>query len=428
MSRRLEVEQVGELTITVGLVSSYPPRRCGIASFAADLAAAMRRAAPALRVAVVAVDPAWEPWQRQAPFAGGVQALMAIDADRRDQYREAAHWLAEHGCRVVCLQHEYGLFGGPHGSYVLELVDQLPVPLVTTLHTVLRHPVPQQRAILRELARRSRVVVAQARSALELLVRLYEVDARRVVVIPHGTPAFTRWPAESAKAALGLSGRPVLLTYGLIGPGKGIEQALAAVREVAARYPQVVYLVAGQTHPNVRKWMGESYREHLARLAQQLGVGANVRFIDRYLELAELEQLLAAADVYVTPYPNEEQVVSGTLSYALAAGKAVVSTPFRHAREVLSGGRGLLCRFDDPSSMAREILRLLDNPELRRVLEHRAYAFGQSLSWDIVGARYARLLGWVASEQAGREAAPRPAAGVGWASAAATASRWPLVR
>ena len=428
MSRRLRTEDADEQPIAVGLVSSYPPRRCGIASFAADLAAAMRRAQPTVRMAVVAVDPGWERWERQPPYPGGVDDLLAIEADRREQYREAAQWLARLGCDVVCLQHEYGLFGGGHGRYVLDLVEALNVPLVTTLHTVLRHPDPEQRAILTRLARRSRLVVAQARSALELLVRVYEVDPARLVVIPHGTPAFPRRPPEEAKAELGVGRRPVLLTYGLIGPGKGIEQALLAVREVARRYPDVLYLVAGQTHPNVRKWMGESYREHLARLAQELGIASNVHFIDRYLELEELARLLSAADVYLTPYPNEEQVVSGTLSYALAAGKAVVSTPFRYAREVLALGRGLLCRFGDPSSMAREILRLLDSPELRRVLEHRAYAFGQTLSWDIVGGRYVRLLSWVASEGAIREGAPRQAAGVGVGRSAASAVRWPSLR
>ena len=407
--------------LRVGFVSSFPPRRCGIASFTADLAGAIRQANPAVRIAVVAVDPGWERWERQAPYPAGVDEVFAIEAEQREQYWQAAQWLARWGCQVVSVQHEYGLFGGVRGSYILDLVEALRVPVVSTLHTVLRFPDPPQRDVLARLAARSRWVVAQARSAVELLVRVYGVDPGRMVVIPHGTPVFAPRSRERARAALEVEpDRPVLLTYGLIGPGKGIEQALAAVREVARRHPRVLYLVAGQTHPNVRRSMGEAYREHLQNLVLDLGLQDHVRFIDRYLDLEELGLLLAAADVYVTPYPNLEQVVSGTLSYALAAGKAVVSTPFRYAREVLGPGRGLLCQAGDPSSMAREILRVLDSPELRRSLEHRAWSFGQSLRWELVGVRYMRLLQWVAQEAASDSPARR------WAGVAlaGTAASW----
>lgn len=377
--------------LRVGFVSSFPPRRCGIASFTADLAAALRRASQPVRAVAVAVDPGWEVLVRSRPYPGDVEDVYPMVRERREEYPGAAAWLARRGCHVVSLQHEYGVYGGPYGRWVVDFAEALRVPLVTTLHTVLRHPTPDQRAILVRLAQCSRLVVVLARSAVELLERVYGVEASRVVVIPHGTPAFRRVDPARARQALGLGDRPVLLTYGLLSPGKGIEQAIAALVPVARRYPDVLYLVAGQTHPNVRQRMGEAYRERLMQMAAELGVASNLRFVDRYLELEELAELLAAADVYVTPYPNEEQVVSGTLSYALAAGKAVVSTPFRYAREVLGRDRGLLCRFGDAQSMAREILRLLDSPELRRTLERRAFAFGQSMNWEIVAERYVRV-------------------------------------
>lgn len=380
----------------VAFVSSFPPRRCGIASFTADLAQAVRRAVPPAHLAAVALDPTWERLERRPPYPGGVDQIYPLCVEHRDAYVEAARWLEAQGIDVINVQHEYGLFGGEHGEYLLTLLRATSLPVVTTLHTVLRHPDAKQKAILVELAERSQVVVVQARSAVELLGRLYGIDPPRVVVIPHGTPEFTPLAAAEARARIRVDGEPVLLTYGLLGPGKGIEHAIRALPLVARSFPRVRYVVAGQTHPNVLKVSGESYRDSLMTMARELGVGQNVLFIDRYLGIEELGVLMAATDVYVVPYPNEDQVVSGTLSYALAAGKAVVSTPFRYAREVLGPGRGLLCQFHAPESMAGEIVRLLESPELRRTLEHRARALGQSMSWEIVGGRYARLFRWVA--------------------------------
>lgn len=380
----------------VVFVSSFPPRRCGIASFTADLARALKRAVPTARTGVIAVDPSWEELDRQPPYAGGVDEVYSVALEDPDAYVAAAEWAERRGYEVICVQHEYGLFGGDHGEYVVtRLLRATSLPVVTTLHTVLRHPNDKQRQILVELAARSRAVVVQARSAVDLLERVYGVDGGRVVVIPHGTPEFRLLPADEAKARFGFGQRPVLLTYGLLSPGKGIEQAIQALPIIARRFPSVLYVVAGQTHPNVRKLSGEAYRESLVRLASELGVESNVQFIDRYLDLDELSALLSATDVYIVPYPNEDQAVSGTLSYALAAGRAVVSTPFRYAREVVGPGRGLLCRFGDPASLAAEVLRVLENEDLRRTLEHRARAFGQSMSWEIVGARYGKLFDWV---------------------------------
>ena len=382
----------------VVFVSSFPPRRCGIASFTADLARALKKAVPSARTGVIAVDPAWESLERRPPYAGGVDEVYSLPMEDPEAYVAAAEWAESRGYDVINVQHEYGLFGGDHGEYVVtKLLRATTLPVVTTLHTVLRHPNEKQRQILVELAARSRAVVVQARSAVDLLERVYGVDRGRVVVIPHGTPDFNLIPADEAKARFGFGGRPVLLTYGLLSPGKGIEQAIQAMPIIVQRFPSAVYVVAGQTHPNVRKLYGEAYRESLVRLAGELGVADNVQFIDRYLDLDELSALLSATDVYIVPYPNEDQAVSGTLSYALAAGRAVVSTPFRYAREVVGPGRGLLCRFGDPASLAAEVLRVLENEDLRRTLEHRARAFGQSMSWEIVGARYGRLYNWVAS-------------------------------
>lgn len=405
--------------LRVLFVSSFPPRRCGIASFTADLAAALKQALPGVRTGVIAVDPGWERLERAAPYPGRVDEVYSVTLEEPAAYAAAAAWAERRGYDVISLQHEYGIFGGDHGEYVVtHLLRATRLPVVTTLHTVLRHPNETQRQILVELAARSRAVVVQARSALDLLERVYGIDRGRVLVIPHGTPSFPALPAAEAKARLGFGSRPVLLTYGLLSPGKGIEQAIQALPAVAARFPEVLYVVAGQTHPNVRKLSGEAYRESLMQMAAQLGVEANVRFIDRYLDLAELGWLLSAADVYVVPYPNEDQAVSGTLSYALAAGKAVVSTPFRYAREVVGPGRGLLCRFGDPASLAQEVLRVLQSEELRRTLEHRARAFGQSMSWEIVGSRYGRLFAWVVGAARDGEAAAEASSAL-WAARAA---------
>lgn len=380
----------------VVFVSSFPPRRCGIASFTADLARALKQALPSARTGVIAVDPTWEKLDRQPPYAGNVDEVYSLAMEEPEAYVAAAEWAEHQGYDVINVQHEYGVFGGDHGEYVVtNLLRATTLPVVTTLHTVLRRPNEKQRQLLVELAARSRAVVVQARSAVDLLERVYGIDRGRVLVIPHGTPSFTLVPADQAKARFGFGDRPVLLTYGLLSPGKGIEQAIQALPIIARRFESVLYVVAGQTHPNVRKLSGEAYRESLARMASELGVESNVQFIDRYLDLDELSALLSATDVYVVPYPNEDQAVSGTLSYALAAGRAVVSTPFRYAREVVGPGRGLLCRFGDPASLAAEVLRVLENEDLRRTLEHRARAFGQSMSWEIVGARYGRLFNWV---------------------------------
>ncbi len=410
----------------VAFVSSFPPRRCGIASFTADLARSLKRALPSAHVGVIAIDPSWERMDRQPPYAAGVDEVLSVTLEDPDSYTAAAAWAERQGYEVLCVQHEYGIFGGDHGEYVVtHLLRATRLPVVTTLHTVLRRPNEKQRQLLVELAARSRTVVVQARSALDLLERVYGIDRARVLIIPHGTPDFPAIPSAEAKARFGFGERPVLLTYGLLSPGKGIEQAIQALPEIARRRPDVLYVVAGQTHPNVRKISGEAYRESLIRMAAELGVGSNVQFIDRYLDIEDLGWLLAAADVYVLPYPNEDQAVSGTLSYALAAGKAVVSTPFRYARELIGPGRGLLCRFGDPSSLAAEVLRVLESEDLRRTLEHRARAFGQSMSWEIVGARYGRLFEWVVGSSREEPAVP-DASSAAWAAKMGTPRGVPL--
>lgn len=380
---------------TVCYLSTFPPRRCGLATFVSNLMTGVEAAGWHGRVIAV------------SDHAGAYDYGRAVIGEIRQgypaDYRAAADFLNRARCPVVNLHHEYGIFGGEHGDLVLELVERLQRPLVVTLHTVLLRPLAAQRDIIRRLGERAAALVVMTETGRRLLREVYGIDPSLVQVIPHGVPAVRAWSRREIRRRLGLAGRQVLCTFGLINPGKGIEYMLHALPGIARRHPKVLYLVLGQTHPVVRRLYGETYRQHLVSLATDLGVSEHVRFVDTYLTEAELTDYLLAADVYVTPYLGEEQIVSGTLAYALGLGKAIVSTPYLYARELLAGTRGLLVEFRNAQALEQAVNRILGSFRLRRQLGQRAAALGMTMTWPRVGARYAALFREVTGRSKGYE-------------------------
>ena len=391
------------MTVRVALLGTYVPRRCGIGTFTADLCHAVARIGPEPdRAFAVALN------DRPEGYDYPPEVRYQIRESVLGDYRRAADFLNLAGADVLSIQHEYGIFGGPAGAYVLELARQARMPVVPTLHTVLRSPDEQQRSVLEQLTRLSDRVVVMARTARDFLREIYGVPDDRIVLIPHGIPDLPFVDSEFYKDKFGVEGRTVLLSFGLLHPGKGIEVAIRALPEILARHPDVVYLVAGATHPHVQREQGERYRVELERLARSLGVAEQVILHNRFLDLEEVCELLGTADSYLTPYLDEEQIVSGTLSYALGAGKAVVSTPYWYAREVLADGRGRLVPFGDAGALGRAIVELLDDPLERHRMRKAAYTFARQWVWPEVGRRYLELFAEVKRE---REAAPRPRSG-----------------
>lgn len=375
----------------VVFVSTYPPRRCGIATFTQDLKEAIEGLAfgpRPLGVSELQVVCMVEDFAERV----GDSVVTSVLQDDQGSYLEAANYIdLECPAQVVSVQHEFGIFGGEDGEYIIPFLESLKKPAVTTFHTVLRHPTGHMKAVVKDIVALSRYVVVIAKGGKEVLAEVYGVDPSRVVVIPHGVPAPGKWDRDLLRRSLGLFSNRVLSTIGLINPGKGIEYVVEAVARLCREFPDVVYLVVGQTHPVVKRRYGEAYREHLQEVAQKLGVDGNLRFVNEYLSRSDLLRYLVATDVYVAPYLNEEQISSGTLAYALAMGKAVVSTPFAYAREVLSAGRGLFANFTDSVSLAAAVGAILRAPDLRTDLEKRASDYGTEIQWPAVASKYSEV-------------------------------------
>ena len=383
------------MTLSTAIVATYPPRHCGIASFAHDLARASHC------TSVVALH---------APGAPAIYPLEVRHRIRRDvvaDYRRAAADLARDGVGLVSIQHEYGIWGGDDGELVLDFVRALRVPAVATLHTVRRTPTTSQYRVLAGLCAAVDGVVVMSEAAASLLTRVYGVSPVRISVIPHGVPDLPRVDPDLVKPGLGLAGRAVILSFGLIGPGKGYELAIAAMPEVVAAIPNACYVILGATHPELLRREGEAYRDSLVARAAELSVGDHVRFVDRFVSQAELGRWLQAADVFVTPYPGLEQIVSGTLSYAVGAGKAIVSTPYEYAAELLAEGRGILVPPESPGALAGALAGLLADPRRREQMGARAYRFGRHMAWPQVGATYRALFDGVAGRDRCLQPMPR---------------------
>ncbi|MDI6907699.1 MAG: glycosyltransferase family 4 protein [Thermoanaerobacterales bacterium] len=386
----------------VALLGTYPPRKCGIATFTEDLADALEATRPgACEVGVLAMD------DTDGGYSYPQRVKFHIREGSVPDYLRAADFLNVCQVDLLAVQHEYGIFGGRCGAHLLHLLDNVRVPVVTTLHTILTEPSPHQRAILLDLARCSETVVAMSQRGKRILHEVYGLPEEQVVFIPHGIPDVAFVDPVFYKDTLGVEGRKVILSFGLMHPGKGFEVVIKALPEVIAEHPDVIYIILGATHPHVLRATGDAYRNSLHQLVNRLGLDAHVRFDNKYVDDDELLRYLLAADIFVTPYRSPAQITSGTLSYAVGAGKAVISMPYWHAEELLADGRGRLVPFDDPRAMAREINDLLENEHECNAMRKRAYQYGRRMIWCEVARRYHELFDRVLQRRRSR---PRPAA------------------
>ena len=383
--------------MSIFLVSTYPPRACGLATFSQDLSGALQNASDDVEIGTVVGN---GPLTRQRP-----EVAYAIRQHEAADYPAAADFINATTSEVVCVQHEFGIFGGPEGRHLFGLLDGLEKPVVTTLHTVLMDPPDHYHDALLEVARRSHRLVVMSETARRILTTRYHLPAPLIRVIPHGIPDVPFARPENHKADIDAAGRTVLLTFGLLGRSKGIELMLEALPDVAQTHPDVLYIVLGATHPEVKRHEGERYREELQAQARHLGVEEHIHFVDEYAEHDMLQRYFRACDLYVTPYPGKEQITSGTLAYAVGMGKAVVSTPYFHAEDLLAERRGRLTPFDDATALAQNLSELIADTDEREAMQRRAYAYGRQMTWASVGARYREVFREVVEEQhqAGRQ-------------------------
>jgi glycosyltransferase involved in cell wall biosynthesis len=365
----------------VALIGNYPPRRCGIATFTADVRDALIAADPNLICDVYAMT------DTDGGYAYPREVVQDLRSDRPEDYLDAAEHINRNQADVICVQHEFGIFGGPAGEHLMLLLEATGRPVVTTLHTVLESPDPDQRRVFERLIARSDKVIVMAERGRDMLRRVWRTPEEKIVLIPHGAPDRPLSDTAPFKTLLGVTGRDVLFTFGLISPNKGIEYAIRAMPAIVARRPNALYIVLGASHPHLIAQEGERYREGLAELADNLGVAEHVRLIDEYADTPRLIEYLQAADIYVTPYLNRDQVTSGTLSYAAALGKPIISTPYWHAEELLKDGRGRLIPFASAEAISAEAIALLDDGAQRLGLARRIHDAARETVWSCFGMR-----------------------------------------
>lgn len=369
----------------IAYVGTYPPKECGIATFTLDVVNATDLAGWGSIVFAVDDTAPSEPHHDN-------KVVYTIEKENRDDYLNAAKLLDSYKVSLLSIQHEYGIFGGDHGEYILDLCRAVTMPIVVTLHTVLPNPSEPQRRILKELENHAACFVVMAHKAVELLESVYGIAPGKIRFIPHGAPNAPFHAEKTAKEKLGLQGRRILSTFGLISPNKGIEDAIAAMPDVVKKEPTATYLVLGQTHPVIKRKEGEWYRESLVDQVHNLGLTDNVKFVDKYLTLQELIDYLLATDIYITPYyANPHQITSGTLAYAMVTGKVIVSTPYLYAVELLAEGRGFLYPFRDSKKLSEIIENVLTNDALFEDTRHKAYDYGRSMTWQSVGIQYTQV-------------------------------------
>jgi len=385
MTRRTEHGRSSAPDLPIALIGTYPPRRCGIATFTRDLSDAVIAADRRVRATVLAVTDA------HCAYPYPERVRLEIRQEIQGDYARAAEFVNDSDIRLVSVQHEYGIFGGDDGAHILDFFSHLRQPAVATLHTVLAQPTVSQRGIVQRMAERCERLVVMSQLARDLLEKSYDIPPDITELIPHGIPDLPVGERDRHKASFGVTGRRVLLTFGLLSPKKGIETVLRALPSLVGRFPDLIYFVVGVTHPEIKRRAGEEYRHTLEREAESLGGREHVVFRNQFVDVGELCRYLQAADVYITPYLDEAQIASGTLAYAMGSGAAVVSTPYSYAKELLSEGRGRLFAFGGVDELTDILGTLLADEVERARLQRSAYAFARQMTWLEVGRSYVRL-------------------------------------
>ncbi|MEN6349401.1 MAG: glycosyltransferase family 4 protein [Syntrophomonas sp.] len=365
-------------------LGTYPPKQCGIASFSQDLRDNLVNINQRCYVAAVS-DP-------EHTYNYPEEVTYIIRQDRREDYVRTANAINKNtDIDVVIIQHEYGIYGGKDGGYLLELTRRMYKPYILVLHTVLPAPGAGQRTVLRDLCQQASAVVCMTRASARLASQIYVAESSKIYIIQHGVPAFQKKSRTRLKRQYGFEGKELVTTFGLIGPGKGIEIGIETVNRLVAKHDNLMYLIVGRTHPMLLKREGEKYREMLIDLVNQYGLQQNVAFINRFLEPDELGDYLYMTDVYLSPYPQVDQAISGTMAYAIGCGRAIVSTPYSYAREMLDRERGLLASDTTPECLAELVERVISDPDLKYNLEREAAKLGHKIKWPYIAGQYAGL-------------------------------------
>lgn len=363
----------------IAFLSTYPPRECGLATFTQDLITAIDGSGE-IDTKVIAVS-------NMEDHVYDSKVIAKIAQHEQADYMKAAKELNDSDIDLLIIEHEYGIFGGEHGAYILDLINNLEIPVVTTFHTILSKPDTKQQSIINELGKKSEKIITMARNTKPLLKSVYGIAPEKIVVIHHGVPKKPFQSRESLKIKYGYKDRQIVSTFGLIGPSKGIEHGIEAISEVARDYKEVRYLILGQTHPALKE-EGTAYRNKLEELVLNLDLCDNVEFINKYLSKDEIIEYLQLSDIYITPYLGKDQAVSGTMAYAVGYGKAIVSTPYMYAKEMLSGGRGFLAEFSNPDSLAKSVKNIIKNPEIKARMERNTMKLGRTMYWDKIAKCY----------------------------------------
>jgi len=377
----------------IAVIGNYLPRQCGIATFTTDLCAAISAEYGTARLLALPVNDTEQGYDYPA------RVRWSLAQDDLTSYQEAAEFLNFNNIDMVCLQHEYGIFGGPAGSHILHLLRGLKMPAVTTLHTVLREPNPDQLVVMEEIAELSDRLIVMSQLSSQFLQEIYKVPGNKIDMVPHGVPDLPFLDPNFYKDRFGVEGKAVLLTFGLLSPNKGIENVIQAMPQILSKHKNAAYIVAGATHPHILRREGDKYRASLQVLAKEVGVESQVIFHDRFVSPEEMAEFIGAADIYITPYRYEAQVVSGTLAYALGAGKAIISTPYWHAIELLDHRRGTLVPFQNPDAIAQKTIELLDTPAIRHAMRKRAYLFARDMVWKKAAQGYMESFARVRSDR-----------------------------
>lgn len=380
--------------IRVFFLSTYPPRACGIATFTQDLVNELSKTGK-IDIGIAAVNDNMYSYPPEVQFT--------LDQQDPNSYLEMAERINVSSPDLLMIEHEFGIYGGKSGEYLLKLVDILKVPYLVTLHTVLPKPTKKQREIVKHLSLGCKKIITMSTSSVQILQEVYEVDPDKIAVVHHGVPELPVEDRDALKKQEGLEGRFVVSTFGLLSPGKGLEYGIDAISRVAKKHPEVIYLILGQTHPVIKSRDGEEYREKLEQAVSDFGITDNVRFVNRYLEKEEIIRYLAMSDVYMTPYLGKDQAVSGTLAYAVGYGRVIVSTPYPYAVEMLADGRGMLAKFRSAVSLSKCILEVLRHPEQKEEMEKKTLELGKNMMWSRVAENYLAVFNDALSNKEGAE-------------------------